>query len=248
MERKDAIRLTSRRFSDFSTKIEQKDRTFYILTELSGSEPVTVRTTVYLEGAHIETIKTTTAERDEPRLTALMEAQHKGAIRRVQRGETASKAKVAYFREIKRLIKRGDLPQALDVVRRAQDEFPDDPFLSSYYGYLLATVESGHEEGVRICREALKKLERFEPFGSEFLYPVFYLNLGRTYLAAGSKTEAIQNFRKGLSYDPENQEIISELQRLGTRKRPIIPVLQRSNPVNKYLGLFFARLSGRTSG
>ena len=134
-----------------------------------------------------------------------------------------------------------------DALPISLSEFPEDPFLNSYYGYLMATVEGKHQEGVKICQDALLRLKKYEHFGFEFLYPLFYLNLGRVYLSAGLKRNAVENFRRGLSFDPENQEILSELKGMGIRKGPAISILQRNNPLNKYLGLLLTRLKSGTS-
>jgi hypothetical protein len=73
------------------------------------------------------------------------------------------------------------------------------------------------------------------------LYPVFYLNLGRAYLAAGKKKDAIDAFRKGLQYDNGNSDLRKELRGLGMRKKPPVPFLDRSNPINKYIGMILQK-------
>ena len=128
------------------------------------------------------------------------------------------------------------------MVRRAIEDYPSDLFLLSYRGYLTATVENKPEEGIRICRDAIERLGSSVPFGSEFFYPVFYLNLGRAYLEAGRKKDAIAAFEKGLRNDPENHDILWELKKLGSRKQVPIPFLERSNPINKYIGILLRKV------
>jgi len=74
--------------------------------------------------------------------------------------------------------------------------------------------------------------------------PAFCLNLGRVYLLAGQKPEAVRVFRQGLAFT-RDQEIIAELEMLGTRKPSLFPVLHRDNLLNKWGGFLLARLGLR---
>jgi len=103
---------------------------------------------------------------------------------------------------------------------------------SSYLAVCIARERGQVNKAEMLCREALNK----EPDN-----PVHYLNLGRIYLCQGKKTEAIQSFREGLSRGAEKR-IIDELDRLGTRKKPVISFMERDNPVNKFLGIFFSKI------
>ncbi len=241
----DVVNIISRKFSDFSTKIEHQGKPFYIITDLHGSEPVTIKTSIYLEGAHIETLKITTSAKEKSELTNLIDSQHRRAIKKVREEETANKTRIAYFREIKRLVKKGELPRAMDATEKALTEFPEDPLLISYLGYLTSTVDKDHDKGLELCREALKSVKESEASDTDFPYSLFYLNLGRTYVMSNLKKEAIEAFRKGLYHDPKNKELAFELQILGMRKRPIFPTLSRSNPLNKYPGIILTRLKLR---
>jgi hypothetical protein len=80
--------------------------------------------------------------------------------------------------------------------------------------------------------EAIKK----EPQNS-----LLYLNLGRIYRLSKRKGDAVKIFREGLKFEV-NQQIIDELTKIGIRKRPVIPFLKRSNPLNKYLGVILHKL------
>jgi hypothetical protein len=81
------------------------------------------------------------------------------------------------------------------------------------------------------------------PMGGEVFYPDFYLNLGRAYISADKKIEALQSYKRGLMSDPENYELLFELSRMGQRRKPPVRFLERSNPVNKYIGMLFTELS-----
>lgn len=109
------------------------------------------------------------------------------------------------------------------------------PILASYLGYCLARERQQFKEAIGLCREALTK----EPEQA-----IHYLNLGRVFLAAREKRLAINTFRQGLKRG-RHRLILEELKRLGIRKRPVVPPVSRSHPLNKYLGLLFTRLNIR---
>ena len=58
------------------------------------------------------------------------------------------------------------------------------------------------------------------------------------------KLDAIKILREGLKHE-KNQQIIDELDSLGTRKPPVLFFLRRSNPLNKYLGILLRKLGLR---
>ncbi|TFG88565.1 MAG: tetratricopeptide repeat protein, partial [Candidatus Atribacteria bacterium] len=84
------------------------------------------------------------------------------------------------------------------------------------------------------------------PVSKEIFFPTFYLNLGRAYIVAGKKQDAIEAFQKGLSYDEENKDLLWEARKLGMRKNPVIPYLKRTNPINKYIGMILHKLGKST--
>lgn len=109
------------------------------------------------------------------------------------------------------------------------------PEIQSYLGFCIATERGKVTEGIALCENAMAR---------ESDNPVHYLNLGRVYLKANRKTEAIETLRKGLSFG-DNLEIRLVLDGLGTRRKPVFPFLPRSNFLNKYIGLLLNRLNPR---
>ena len=137
-----------------------------------------------------------------------------------------------HFEEGKRFLKEDKLDRALRAFEKAYKEDTSNPAYMSYYG-LCKALRGGHVGlGLELCTRAIKE---------EFGRGEFYLNLGCVYLSTGNKKGAIKVFKKGLRFDPGNREIQRRLMELGIRSRPIIPVLDRSNPVNKFLGVFFRK-------
>ena len=111
----------------------------------------------------------------------------------------------------------------------------DRPLYGSYLAICIAKERGQYQLAVTLCEKAIAR----EP-----QEPVHYLNLGKVYLIAGKRGDAVRAFREGLQRE-RNSEIVAELDKLGTRKPPVIPLLKRNNPVNKYLGIILRRLGLR---
>jgi len=154
------------------------------------------------------------------------------------------KTPAEYLDQLKRILRKKNLKGALVFLDEALSYFPDDPFILSYHGCLEAIVNGRHGYGIKVCQRALKEMRDRMPFGEEFFYPVLYLNLGRAYLAAGKKKEALASFKKGRSFDKENADLQWEIKKLGLRKKPPITLLKRSHPLNKYIGKLLHKLNG----
>jgi tetratricopeptide (TPR) repeat protein len=146
-----------------------------------------------------------------------------------------------YLRAVKAHLQRGKQKEAFSLLQQAAFQYPDDPFILSYYGCLQALVDKKYRSGVEKCKLALSMIKKQSSFGEDMLYPVFYLNLGRAYLAAGKKKDALDTFGKGLNHDSGNRDILAELRSLGSRKKAPVPFLDRSNPINKYIGLILRK-------
>jgi len=145
-----------------------------------------------------------------------------------------------YFRQAKSQLRIGKQKEAFELLQQSIILFPNDPVLLSHYGYLLVLVEKKYRMGVESCLKALDKLQTDWLFNEEVFYPVFYHNLGRAYALAGKRKEALDALKKGLSYDPWNSDIIREMRSMGMRReKPPIPFLERSNPLNIFLGIMF---------
>jgi tetratricopeptide (TPR) repeat protein len=141
-----------------------------------------------------------------------------------------------YLRPVIAHLRKGEQKEAFGLLQHAFLEHPNDPFVLSYYGCLQAVVDKRYRAGVDKCQQAISMIQKLTAFGEDMLYPVFYLNLGRAYVAARRKRDAFDAFEKGLAYDKSNREILMEIRALGSRKKAIVPFLDRSNPINKYIG------------
>jgi tetratricopeptide (TPR) repeat protein len=233
--------------AEFTSKVSLGEHTYLVLTESSGGRSTTITSRVYLGGEIILTRAYDYAvESPAPtfkQLDELMRQQHRLAIGALKsEREKQAKTPQQYLAEAKRLLQRKSHRKALGVLREGLEHHIDNPFLLSYCGCLAAIVEKEHERGVAACKRAIDILKARVPFGQEFFFPTFYLNLGRAYVAAGSKTSAVAAFQKGLSYDGGDRDLQEEMKTLGVRKKPAVPFLKRSHPINRYVGLLLHRL------
>jgi monoamine oxidase len=82
-------------------------------------------------------------------------------------------------------------------------------------------------EGLKLCQHSVKV---------EFYQAENYLNLARTCLLAKDRKGAIRAVRGGLKIDPHHEALLALYQELGIRSEPVLPFLDRRNPLNQILG------------
>ncbi len=128
----------------------------------------------------------------------------------------------------------GDTPTGMFCLEDLFEKNPD-PLITSYYAVCLAKERGEVKRAFELCGEA----RNGDPGN-----PVHYLNLGRVYLAAGMKREAIKAFRDGLLYG-KSPLISRELEMLGWRELPVISSLGREHFVNRILGKILYKLGLR---
>jgi len=115
---------------------------------------------------------------------------------------------------------------AIELERRLGSRTPQARYLS-FYGLCLALEADRPRDGAELCRQAI---------GLEFYNADLSWNYGRVLLALERRKEAYQAFLKGLAVQKNHQGILREVARMGWRKKPIVPFLDRKNPVNVALG------------
>lgn len=147
-----------------------------------------------------------------------------------------------YVQRISVLLEEKDYENAFVLLKEVRFFHPENPYLLSLDGYLTCLYEKKYREGIELCKKAIRNFSEQKIVGKEFFLPFFYLNLGKAYRVAGNKRLAVDCFFNALKIDPEHKKALKELSELGIRKRPIIPFLKRSNPINKYLGLLRSKL------
>lgn len=132
-----------------------------------------------------------------------------------------------------RAAKRGDYLEAIVLLTDAYErgEFTahnkDSVEGLSYYGLCLALVQKKYKEAIEICKKTI---------ALNFFNPAHYANLAKVYVAASMKKRAIDTIDDGLRSFPEDKGLRALRAELGVRARPVVPFLERSNPVNVSLG------------
>jgi tetratricopeptide (TPR) repeat protein len=97
----------------------------------------------------------------------------------------------------------------------------------SFYGLCLALLGHQVREGAEYCREAAAR----EPYDADL-----HWNLGVALLRADRRRQAFEALQAGLELEPAHRGIRRELARMGWRRRPVLPFLARSHPLNVLLG------------
>jgi hypothetical protein len=120
---------------------------------------------------------------------------------------------------------------APDPARRAR--------YASYYGLCLATAMGRKREGLNLCRMAAN---------SDFFTPDILLNLARVLILTGDKKKGWETLMQGLTLDPDHPGLKAETRRMGIRRRPAIPFLDRSHPINRAVGRMKAAAVGSAAG
>jgi tetratricopeptide (TPR) repeat protein len=251
-EKKDSIKIRSSLHREIETEVIIGGKKYLILTEgIDAGKPVSTR--VYMGGKIIFT-KTLDCQ-DIPgspardtKIVGMVREQHKAIAEALRKQNVKKTMSPSHFlEEVRVLLQRKENRSALELLTRALKKYPDDPFLLSYFGCLEALINKNYTDGIGLCKKALEMLDGKMPFGQEIFYPTFYLNLGRSYIAANNRSGAMEALQKGLSFDTENKDLLWEMRKLGNRRKPVVPYLNRSNPLNKYIGMILHKLSA-TSG
>jgi cytochrome c-type biogenesis protein CcmH/NrfG len=131
-------------------------------------------------------------------------------------------------------LARGEAVVAHAAFLAAQRLDGNDPAVLSRLGLTLVLVAHDEYKGVAFCEEAVKR-------GGE--NPDALLRLARVYHATFQKERAFRAIRRGLALDPGHEGHLELLERMGVRRRPVIPFLPRSNVLNKFLGRLRHRFS-----
>jgi tetratricopeptide (TPR) repeat protein len=237
------IRMKSKLGSEFDSEVVVEKEKYLVQTEDSGEKRHLIITRIYCNGQILLTRKTDysdtlNAPDRERKVRELMLHQHQQAIHTVRAGKFRKAKTVSeYLEEVKELLKGKNKRSAMRLLNEAMEQYPDDPYILSYYGCLDAIANKNYRNGIEACLLAIEIMKKKVPLGEKFFFPVFYLNLGRAYLAAGKRKEAMDAFNNGLAVDAQNKDILWEIRKLGIRQQPPVPFLQRSNPINRYIGI-----------
>lgn len=208
-----------------------------------------IMTNAFLNETVVDTIKASLLVKEEIKedhVEEVMKQQHESMKQLLRLKHAATDlSQGEYMGKMRKYISENKLKDALSLNEDALAVYPHNPFFMSYLGYLKAAVLKENKTGLDICKRAMEKYQTQAEKKEGSYLSYFSLNIGRVYLLSGKKDFAINSYLKGLQCDPRNKEIIEELAKLGIRRPAPIPFLGRSNPINKYLGIFLSRLGIR---
>jgi tetratricopeptide (TPR) repeat protein len=128
-----------------------------------------------------------------------------------------------------------DLTAAHLAFERAHRRDPRHLRAMSWYGVTLVLVERNSALGVSLCDQALRP-------GPD---PELLLNLARVHLALASRERTVRALERGLRVAPGDPALLAAQAALGSRRPPVLPLLARSNPLNRLLGGLRHRWSRR---
>jgi hypothetical protein len=120
-----------------------------------------------------------------------------------------------------------DLTTAHAAFERAHRRDSRDPVFMSWYGVTLVLVEKNSNLGMQLVDQALRVA------GPD---PELLLNSARVHLALNQRVRAARAVARGLELWPEDPRLLAARDAMGTRRAPVIPFLDRSNPLNRILG------------
>jgi tetratricopeptide (TPR) repeat protein len=151
---------------------------------------------------------------------------------------TAAEAAAAFEEGMRRFLDR-DLPGAHAAFERAHRKAGREPRSMSWYGVTLVLVERNSSLGVLYCDQAVRAA------GPE---PELLLNQARVHLALGQRERAVRAVARGLERDPGHAGLNAAREALGWRRRPVLPFLVRTHPLNRWLGSLRHRWTHRSAG
>lgn len=124
-------------------------------------------------------------------------------------------------------LRAGDANKALPHLKSALSEEPSNPFYISYMGVAIAATAQKWADAEELCRSAIRMNRR---------QAQLYLNLAEVYVAADRKQDAVDTLARGLRYAPHDPRLKMGIDRLATRRPPVLPFLPRTHLMNRNLG------------
>jgi tetratricopeptide (TPR) repeat protein len=239
---RERLKTIPERIKEFSSKITLEGKTYLIEAEDLGIQNHVVVTRVLYRGKIFASY-----EADYGNILDSSDLKERLAdLMDIQQNKAAADLKLDHIeqrktwrdciKEVEILMTINNQREALASITRAMAYYPNNPIVCSYMGLLEAVVNRDYSEGIGLCHHAIKLLKESMLLGESFFLPVLYLNLGKAFHAADQRKQAHDSFTKGLEFDNKNKSLRSGLKKLGIRKKPPVPFLKRSSPINRGLG------------
>lgn len=224
---------------------------YVITTENIGAARVSISTRVFLNGKILTRIMTPyEGPRPEKRLAELelqMRQQHEQCLHQLKAGDlNEGKTADDFLAEAKVFIRKNMLSKAFHTLEIACEMYPDDPFILTYYASVAGGAGGDVDAGIEAGKRAIELLKERFPQGKSPHFVTFFRNLAAAYMHREDRFNAFQAIQEGIRFTGNARVLMDDMRKLGIRRRPPLPFLQRSNPINKYLGLML--YSNRKTG
>jgi Flp pilus assembly protein TadD len=138
------------------------------------------------------------------------------------------------FKQGVQLLKGGYSQKALLELRRCVEFDSTNPYYLSFLGLAIARSEKRWAEAIKLCETALQ-------FKRKELQ--LHLNLAEVYVASGQRSDAIIILDQARESFGPNPRLVKARSRVEKRRSPMLPFLDRQNPLNKSLGKLRHRAS-----
>jgi Flp pilus assembly protein TadD len=146
---------------------------------------------------------------------------------------------LAEFKQGMRLMRDGSSRAALEHFRKAAEMEPQNPYYMSFAGVTLARSEKKWAPAVKLCETAVS-LKRNEP--------QLHLNLAEVYVAAGRRGDALTTLERAAASFGRHAGVQRARMKLGSRRPPVLPFLDRHNILNVQLGMLRQRIRDWAEG
>jgi Flp pilus assembly protein TadD len=134
---------------------------------------------------------------------------------------------ITEFKQGVRMLRNERPHVALAHFRKAAELERQNPYYLSFVGVSLARAERNWKTSLELCELALT-MKRNEA--------QIFLNLAEVYTLAGRREEALMTLDRALASLGPLARIQQARQKLGTRRSPALPFLDRQNFLNRHLG------------
>src|SRR6201998_3789273 len=142
------------------------------------------------------------------------------------------------FKEFKQglaLLRDNYADKALAHMQRAAQLEKSNPYYMSYLGVVLARSEEKWAEAEKLCDSAVR-LKRNQA--------QLYLNLAEVYSTAGRREDAVEAIQAGLKFARKDIRLTIAMNKLTSRRPPVLTFLHRKHPLNRQLGMLRHRALG----
>jgi tetratricopeptide (TPR) repeat protein len=146
---------------------------------------------------------------------------------------------ITEFKQGVRMLRDARPNEAFAHFRNAADLEKNNPYYISFIGVSLARAQRKWEPALKLCESALS-MKRNEA--------QLYLNLAEVYTSAGRREEALITLDRALASLGPHARIQQARLKLGRRRSPALPFLDRQNFLNRYLGVLRHRILALGNG